>query len=439
MIRTTCIAAAVLLSAAPAQDLLPKAAPQRGAVILSNATIHTATGKIILGGTVWFADGKIRGVLPNGQNPRLGRVESEPLRIDLKGRHVFPGMISAHTSLGLVEIGQVPQSVDTNELGDMSPEAIAATAVNPDSAAIPVARSNGVLAALTFPTGGTLPGRASLIQLDGWTNADMAVRRDAGPVVSWPSDTGGRFRFRRSPSTGDRPSVAERRQAIDDAFAAAKAWAEARQHDPSIARDIRKEALVPALRGERPVFVLANSVEQIESAVLWGKRRGLKLVIVGGHEARACAALLKQHDVPVVLDGVHRLPRRADAAYDEPFTLPRDLHQAGVRFCIATGDDYSNDRNLPYHAATAMAFGLDEATTLASVTRLPAEILGVGDRLGTLEQGKDATLFVADGSPFELTTSIELAWIQGRQVDLRNKQTELAKKYRGRYRQLDDK
>ena len=187
------------------------------------------------------------------------------------------------------------------------------------------------------------------------------------------------------------------------------------------------------------MFLLANTVEQIESAVLWAKRRSLKLVIVGGHEALACAELLKRHDVPVVLDGVHRMPSRDDAPYDEPFTLPRDLHAAGVRFCIATGDDFSNDRNLPYHAATAMAYGLPADVALASVTRLPAEILGVGDRLGTLEVGKDATLFVADGSPLELTTKIEMAWIGGRRIDLRNKQTELAKKYRARYRQLQQK
>ena len=436
MTRSIALAALALLPHLRAQDLLPKAAPQRGAVILANATIHTAAGKVLLNGTIWFRDGKIQGVLPNGENPRLGEVRVAPVRIDLEGRHVFPGMISAHTSLGLIEIGQVPQSVDTNELGDMSPEAVAATAVNPDSAAIPVARSNGVLAALTFPVGGSVPGRASLIQLDGWTNADMALLRDAGPVVSWPSDGGGRSRWRRASSEGS-TSVAERRQRIDDAFAAAKAWGAARAGDPTVARDVRHEALLPAVRGERPVFVLANSVEQIESAVQWGAQRGLRIVVVGGHEARACAEMLKKHDVPVVIDGVHRLPRREDAPYDEPFTLPRDLHTAGVRFCIATGDDYSNDRNLPYHAATAAAFGLPEDVALAAVTRLPAEILGVGERMGSLEVGKDATLFVSDGSPLELTTEIQRAWIQGREVDLRNKQTVLAEKYRGRYRQLD--
>jgi imidazolonepropionase-like amidohydrolase len=216
------------------------------------------------------------------------------------------------------------------------------------------------------------------------------------------------------------------------------AWGAARAEDPTVARDIRHEALLPAARGERPVFVLANAVEAIESAVQWGAQRALRIVIVGGHEARACAEMLKQHDVPVVIDGVHRLPRREDAPYDEPFTLPRDLNAAGVRFCIATGDDFSNDRNLPYHAATAAAFGLPEAVALAAVTRTPAEILGVGDRMGTLEVGKDATLFVADGSPLELKTHVQRAWIHGREVDLRNKQTALAEKYRGRYRQLED-
>lgn len=432
----TFAAASALLTSLAAQDLLPKAAPQRAAVVLEHATIHTATGAVIQDGSLWFAGGKIRAVLPPGQRVADADLGEGARRINVGGRHVFPGMISAHTSLGLVEIGAVPQSVDTDELGEMSPEAIAATAVNPDSAAIPVARSNGVLAALTFPAGGSLPGRASVIQLDGWTNSDMTLRRDAGPVVSWPADRSSRFRFRQNSTSSSRPSVAARRQRIDDAFAAATAWGAARQSDPTVARDIRHEALLPALRGERPVFVLANTVEQIESAVLWGVRRALKIVIVGGHEARACAALLSKHGVPVVIDGVHRLPSREDAAYDEPFTLPRDLHAAGVRFCIATGEDFSNDRNLPYHAATAVTFGLPAEVALAAITRWPAEILGVGDRIGTIEAGKDATIFVADGSPFELTSKVTLAWIQGKQVDLRNKQTELARKYRERYRQL---
>lgn len=438
MIRFTTRAVLLIAIAAPlaAQDLLSKAAPQAGPIILSNATIHTVSSGIVLGGTIWFDKGKIQAVLAKGEVLVLPQGSAEPVRIDLGGKHVFPGMISPHTQLGLIEIGMVPQSVDTDELGEMSPEAIAITAVNPDSTAIPVARANGVLGATVFPIGGLIPGRASIMQLDGWTNAEMAVRADAGPVVTWPAERSERFRRGPTPPTEDKGRLAKQRQQIDDAFAAAKAWSDARTADTSVPLDIRHAALVPALRGEVPVFVLANTAEQIESAIRWGVRRKLRIIIVGGHESRACAALLKQHQVPVIIDGVHRLPRRDDVGYDEAFTLPRDLHKAGVKFCIGTGSDYSNDRNLPYHAATAAAHGLSEQDAFAAITKNAAEILGVGDRLGSLGSGMDATLFISDGHPFELTSKIEMAFIQGRKIDLRTKQSELAKKYRERYRQI---
>ena len=435
------LALALPLASLPlvAQDLLPKAAPQHGPVILTNAVIHTVSGGIVLGGTIWFDKGKIQAILPAGENPKLPAELDEAVRIDLEGKHVFPGMISAHTSLGLIEIGMVPQSVDTDEVGEQSPEALALTAVNPDSTAIPVARRNGVLLANVFPIGGMLPGRASLIQLDGWTNDDMTVRRNAGPVISWPSFSRGGFR-RRGPAPPEDKGRAARQQAqIDAAFVAAQAWSDARTNDPTVALDIRHAALVPALRGEVPVFVLANAVEQIESAIQWGIKRKLRIIIVGGHEARGCAAMLKQHEVPVIIDGVHRLPRRDDVGYDEAFTLPRDLKAAGVKFCIATGSNYSNDRNLPYHAATAAAYGLSQQDAFAAITMHTAEILGVGEQVGSLKKGMDATLFIATGHPFELTTKIEMAFIQGRRIDLRTKQTELAKKYRERYRQLRGK
>ena len=421
-----------------AQDLLPKAAEEKRPVVLTNATIHTVSDGIVLQGTLWFHQGKIQAVLPRGKSPKLPADLDDVIRLDLGGKHVFPGMISPHTSLGLIEIGMVPQTVDTDEIGDQSPEALALTAVNPDSTAIPVARRNGVLAANVFPIGGMMPGRASLIQLDGWTNNDMAIQKDAGLVIAWPSQQSRSFR-RRSAQPKDTARAARQIAALDAAFESAQAWRQARTEDPSVALDIRHEALVPALQGEVPVFVLANSVEQIESAVLWGVKRKLRMVIVGGHEARGCSALLQKHQVPVIIDGVHRLPRRDDAAFDEAFTLPRDLKSAGVKFCIGTGSDYSNDRNLPYHAATAAAYGLTQEEAFAAVSQNAAEILGVGNRLGSLRKGMDATLFIADGHPFELSSKIELAFVEGRQTDLRTKQTALASKYRERYRQLNNK
>lgn len=432
-------ASLLLATLAPAQDLLSKGAPPTAPILLQNGVLHTVSDGVVLGGSLWLEGGRIRAVLAAGElpSPPLG---DDAIIIDLQGKHVYPGLISAHTSLGLVEISAVRQTVDTSELGELTPEAIAAVAVNPDSAAIPVARANGVLVAATFPSGGLVPGRASVIQLDGWTNADMAVRAEAGPVVAWPQQRhgDGPRRGRRSPTSGDDgagDTVAKQRQRIDDAFAAARAWLDARTADAEVPIDIRHAALVPALRGEVPVFVLADELEQIESAVAWAARRQLRIVVVGGRDAAACATLLRERDVPVIVDGVHELPRREDSAYDEPYTLPARLADAGVRFCIATGQDFSFDRNLPYHAATAAAFGLDRDRALAAITLDAARILGVGDRLGSLAAGKDATLLVTDGDPLELPTHIELAFVAGRQVTLRSKQTELARKYRERYRQ----
>jgi imidazolonepropionase-like amidohydrolase len=401
------------------------------------------TGGIVLGGTLVFADGVITAVLPQDTPPKLPEAAT-PLVLDLQGKHVFPGMIAAASQLGLVELGMVRQSNDSDEVGDMTPETLAVVAVNPDSTLLPVARSNGVLAAIPFPVGGLLPGRASAIHLDGWTNADLTVRADVGPVVAWPAQTGGGG-GRRGPRSGTPPTEGgenahkKARQRIDDTFAAARAWLTAFTADPTTPIDLRHQALAPAIRREVPVFVLADELEQIESAVLWARDRSLRLVVVGGRDAAKCAALLVEQDVPVAITGVHRLPARDDLAYDEPFTLPRRLADAGVRFCLTGGSDASNDRNLPYHAATAAAFGLDRERAFAAITHDVAKVFGIDDRLGSLAVGKDATLFVADGHPFELTTKVELAFVHGRQVDLRSKHTELARKYRERYRQLRGK
>lgn len=434
-------AAAVLLSALPAQDLVPKAAAQAKAIVLTNAVLHTVAGPVLLGGSLYFAEGKIREVLPADRRVALPP-DTQATVIDLGGKHVYPGFVSAYTSLGLEEIGAVRQTIDLDEVGELTPEAQAWTAINPDTTAIPVARSNGVLAAGVFPRGGLIGGRAAVIQLDGWTNADMAVQTDAGPVLQWPVRSyGSDARGRRGPRVGGSEndagsSTTKNRQRIDDAFVAARAWLDARTADATVPLDVRHAALVPALRGEVPVFVLADELEAIESAVLWAQGRNLRCVVVGGRDALLCQEILRRYDVPVVLGAVHRLPRRDDAPFSEPFELPGLLAKAGVRFCLASGSDFSQERNLPYQAATAIAFGLPAKDGLAAITLRAAEILGVADRLGSLSVGKDATLMVCDGDPLELTTRIEMAFVQGRQIDLRNRQTELSNKYRERYRQL---
>ncbi len=435
--------AALAHASLSAQDLLPKAPPQSRPVVIRNAILHTIDAGTILGGSLWFEGGVIRGIASQGEELQLPK-DADPIVVDAAQKHVWPGLVAAHSQIGLIEIGMVRQTVDTDERNDQSPEAMAAIAFNPDSAAIPVTRSNGVLTACVFPIGGEIPGRASVMQFEGWTNEEMAVLADAGVVVDWPAmpDPRGRRGRGRGPGMGmagenrDPEAAAKKsRERIDEAFLRALAWSQRKAADASTPHDLQAQSLAPAARGERTVFVLADELEEIESALAWAQKRSLRPVIVGGRDALLCADLLVERRVPVVLTGVHKLPRRDDSDYDAPFRLPAQLAERGVDFCIATGEEFAHERNLPYHAATAAAFGLDRERAMAAITRDAARILGVGDRIGTITVGKRATLLLTNGSPLDLTTRIERAWIDGRETDLRNKQTELAKKYRQKYAQ----
>jgi imidazolonepropionase-like amidohydrolase len=208
---------------------------------------------------------------------------------------------------------------------------------------------------------------------------------------------------------------------------------------PAVSHDARWEAMIPVLNGELPVIVDADRAEQIQAAVAFAVEQQIKLIILGGYDAPYCADLLKQHGVPVIVSAVYRLPLRRSDPYDTPFTVAARLRTAGVKYCIAGGNRFStaNCRNLPYHAATAAAFGLPRDEALRAITLYPAQILGVADRVGSLEAGKDATLFIADGDILETPTQVEMAFIQGRQVDLSDRHKRLWKKYQEKYRRQE--
>ncbi|MHC4548265.1 MAG: amidohydrolase family protein [Planctomycetota bacterium] len=421
----------LLVAAAAAQDLTHKAPPQIGPVAILNATIHPVSGPPIEDGYVLFHEGRI---LDLGKMP----FEPETARIDAKGKHVYPGFISAFTNLGLTEIGAVRASRDFDEVGDLTPEVRAAVAVNPDSTLIPVARTNGVLTFLTFPGGGVLPGRASLMRVDGWTWEEMALRADAGLVVNWPRTRPAYVPWQegRRAEEDREKRVRERLRRIEEAFGRARGYVDARQAGDGLSVDIRWEAMRPALEGRRPVFFLAQEYDAIVSAVHFAARYGLKAILVGGHDAWLCADLLKEHDVGVIVRSLHRFPKRSDSDYDESYRLPAKLEKMGVRWCLASGQPASNERNLPYAAARAAAYGLDRDVALKSITLHAARILGIADTHGSLEVRKSATLFIADGDPLEVTTNIEMAFVDGRRIDLSNKQAKLYEKYREKYRQL---
>lgn len=434
------IALALLpVAIASGQDLTVKApAPTRDTWII-NATIHTVSDRVIQGGSVQLrTDGTIGEILESrpGMDAEFARRHTV---IDATGLHVYPGLVSANTQLGLAEVLAARATIDTAEAGDVTPEVRAAVAVNPDSTLLPVTRSNGVLSAAVMPLGGLIPGRPSVIELEGWTWEDMATDDAIGMLVNWPGMRVVRGAFVTEKPEEQKKRIARALDAIDGAFRTAKAYIAAKAQDPGVPTDLRWEAMRGVLEGGDPVFVRAEELEQIQSAVSWGAGLGLKMVIIGGRDASACVDLLKRHDAAVIIAGTQRFPKRDDSPYDEPFVLPQTLERAGVRWCLASGgpnDEPAHERSMPYHAAMAVAFGLDEEVALRSITLAPAQILGVGDRLGSIQSGKHATLMVTDGSPLELNTKIRYAFIRGRAIDLSNKQTALDAKYREKYRQL---
>jgi len=408
--------------------------PQNHPVLLVGGVIHPASGPVIRGGSLLFSKGKIVAV------GRDLAVPEDAIRVELDGKHVYPGLIDASTQIGLVEINAVRASVDMSETGSVNPNVKAQIAFNPDSELVPVTRSNGVLAVLTVPQGGLISGKSALMMLDGWTWEDMALKPDVGMHVNWPrisSTGGGRGGRGGSPTSGGRSPLDPLRETFDKARAY---WTAQRAHESNGTAapdfDARWEAMVPVLEGKLPIIASANGAVEIQSAVAFAREQGIRLIIQGGYEAPDCAELLKRHDVPVIVAGVNRLPRRADDPYDAAFSVPRRLHEAGVRFCISGAERTANTRNLPYHAGAAAAHGLPRDEALRSITLYPAQILGAGDRIGSLEAGKDATLIITDGDPLEIPTHVEAAYIQGRPVDLSDRQKRLWAKYGEKYRRL---
>lgn len=413
------------------------AGPQVQPIALTGGTVHTVSGGVIEGATVLFEAGVITGIGIDLVLPENTRI------IDITGKHVYPGLIAAPTTLGLTEIGSVWATHDNIETGNVTPSVRAVTAVNPDSEYFPVARANGILTALTMPSGGLISGLSGLIAMDGWTTEEMTLVATVGLHVRWPS-----YRVRDIPGLAGDEQIKARKAALTrlrDAFREARAYMIAKEAEsvggPFHPSDLGWESMIPVLTKELPVFIHAAEEKQIHAAIDWALAEDLRIVLVGGADVWRVTDRLKVNDVPVIIGAVHYLPARRWEAYDAPFTNARKLHEAGLDFCIGErrvwleGGGGSNVRNLPYHAATAAAYGLPKDEALKSVTLYPARILGVEDRLGSLETGKDATLIVTDGDPLEIMTQVKHAFIQGRPVDISSKHTDLYDKYRTRLEQ----
>jgi len=415
------LALAALAAPAAAQEL-----------VIRGGTVHTLAGPVIERGAVLIRDGKIAEVGANVTAPPGAAV------IDATGKHVYPGLFDAITHLGLTEIGAVDVTNDLQELGTFNPHLLGSAAVHPASEHIPVARANGVTHAVAAPEprAGGIGGQGSLINLDGWTVEEMLVAPSVGMVVEWPGLETREFDFAtftpRDRSYRDAKRQHDQRvDSLEAWFQAAREYRHAVASGAAIAPDLRLAAFAPVLDGARPLLVTANGKRAILEAVAFAEAQKVKLVILGGSEAWKVADTLAAKGIPVILGRSAALPGSENESYDEKHAQPGRLHAAGVAFAISTFDA-ADSRTVGFEAGFAVPFGLPEEEALKAVTVYPAQILGVGDRLGTIEAGKIANLIVTDGSPLEIRTHVEHVIIAGRDVSLDNRHQALYERYRGR-------
>lgn len=395
---------------------------QRETVALKNATVHTVVNGVLKRATVVFANGKIEAVGTDVPVPTGARV------IDCKGGHVYPGFIAPVSTIGLTEIDAVRATRDMAESGPMNPNARGETAYNPDSELIPTIRYNGVLLANVAPEGGSISGMSSLMRLDGWNQADITVRPATAMMVNWPNME------LETPRKGDdqQKEVNQAIDAIRSIFREARAYASLVKVD-STKRDIRLEALAKVFTEQLPVFVRASSRKQLESALDFRREFELNMTLVGATDAPLIIERLQKEGVGVIIRRVHSLPSRDEDPYDAPFSLAATLAAAKVQFAFSDDGGWQQ-RNLPFQAGTAVAFGLSDEDAIRSLTLVPATMLGVHNQYGSIEVGKSATLFVSMGNALDVRSNVLThAFIDGKAVELTSRHTKLSNKYRQRY------
>jgi imidazolonepropionase-like amidohydrolase len=413
------------------QEALPIRTPTKGVLAITNAKIFPIAQPPIDRGTIVVRDGIVAAVGAAVSVPTGAQI------IDAAGAEVYPGLIDAESAVGLADPGPGGFS-DLNEILDFNPQLRPQVAFHIEADTIPVARANGITTVGVIPTGGILGGQVAVMNLDGWTWEESLVRPAAGVALQFPTMGGGRGGFGGGRGGPERTyedlkkerdaRLAKLSSLLDDARSYAKAPEASRQ------RNLQLESLVPVVEKRSPFFVRANTEQDIRDAVAFCDKTGVRMVLVGGREAALAAPLLKDKNVPVILAGVLELPTREDLPHQAPYAAAGELVKAGVRIAFAggggdPGDDADNVRLLPYNAAMSVAWGLSRDEALKALTMNAAEILGVADRLGSIEPGKIANLFIANGDPMEIRTSVTHVVIAGRDVPLDNKQLALFERY----------
>ncbi|HEY4209457.1 MAG TPA: amidohydrolase family protein [Puia sp.] len=426
------LAASFAIQVVRAQDDVYPAKDYKGKLYITGGTIHIGNGEVIEGGTIAIDHGKIVQVGQNISVPSGNDVKV----IDAKGQQVYPGLILPVTDLGLKEIGNgVRGSNDYEELGDLNPSIRSIVAYNTDSKVINTLKANGILLASVTPQGGTISGSSSVVQLDAWNWEDAAYKMDGAIHVNMPSFIVRPRRFGRRP--GGPPPTDPTKEALDKVeeiktfFREAKAYIQLPAHKET---NLKFEAVRGLFSKQQKLFVHGDQVKQMLVAVDFAKEFGFDVVIVGGSESWLIAPLLKANHIAVILNEEHALPTTEDDDVDQPYKTPAELQKAGVLFALNDDHEESRYRNLSFNAGTAAAYGLTKEQALQAITLNSARILGIDDRTGSLEAGKDANIVISGGDILDMrTANIAHCFIQGREVSLDNKQKQLYRRYMQKY------
>jgi imidazolonepropionase-like amidohydrolase len=409
-----------------AQENMHPSPAQSETIALIHGVIHVGNGQVIEDGMIVFSGGKIVDVRPTA-------AITDVKVIDLKGKQVYPGLISPNTNLGLTEVMTARPSNDYNELGEMNPGIRSLVAYNTDSKVINVVRSNGILLANIVPTGGLISGRSSVVQLDAWNWEDAAYKKDIGIHFYMPGLINQPLSQQHPGDPDPVKQGLEKIESVRVFFREARAYYHEAKHTET---NIKFEAVRGLFDQSKIFFVHCDLQNEILIAIEMAKEFNFRLVLVNASECYLMTDLLKQNHVAVILAKPNTLPNTDDDDVDQPFKTAAILQKAGILFsiCYENGMDYLHQRNLPFQAGILAAHGLSKEEALASITLNAAKILGIDQTTGSLEKGKDANIVVSAGDILDMRTSIiELAFIQGRQIDLDNKQIQLFEKYKYKY------
>ncbi|MGB2231095.1 MAG: amidohydrolase family protein, partial [Flavobacteriales bacterium] len=418
-------ALALMLGASAAWAQPTPGAEQSRSMLILGATAHLGTGDVLEDCAVGFRDGKIDYV---GRSFQVNRQKYDDI-VDATGQHLYPGFIVTNTTLGLQEIGAVRATQDQYEVGTFRPNVRSVIAFNTDSEIPPTVRTNGVLMGQITPRGGVVSGSSGVVHFDGWNWEDAAMVMVDGIHLNWPS-THHRHRSDGKVDIQRRKTYDQQKHEIERFFGEAQAYAAAPRGSVT---DVRHEGMRGLFDGSLCLYVHTNDARAITEAVHFKRDLGIeRMAIVGGYDAYLVADLLRENDVAVMLQSVHSLPRFADDDVDLPFKLPKLLMDEGLTVALQVDKRMTemNSRNLPFYAGTARAYGLTEEQAIQALTRNPARILGIDDQVGTLERGKVATMFLSEGDALDMrTNSLTHAWIEGRHIDLDNRQRQLYRKF----------